>query len=41
MQANMWLSGLLLDRVPVKQNDACCASEQIQYVANYVCLSVA
>ena len=37
----MWLSGLLLNRVPVKQSDTSCASERIQYVANYVCLNVA
>ena len=37
----MWLSDLLLDRVPVKQSDTSCASERIRYVTNYVCLNVA
>ena len=37
----MWLSDLLLDRVPVKQSDTSCASEWIRYVTNYACLNVA
>ena len=37
----MWLSGLLLNRVPVKQSDTSCASERIRYITNYVCLNVA
>ena len=34
MKANIWLSDLLLGRVPVKQSDTSCAS-------NSVCLEVA
>ena len=37
----MWLSGLLLNRVPVKQSDTSSAFKRIRYVANYVCLNVA
>ena len=37
----MWLSDVLLDRVPVKQSNTSCASERIRYVTNYVCLNVA
>ena len=37
----MWLSGLLLNSVPVKQSDTSCASERIRYVTNCVCLHVA
>ena len=36
MQANMWLSGLLLNSVPVKQSDTSCSSERIQYVTMFV-----
>ena len=37
----MWLSGLLLNRVPVKQSDTSCASERIRYLTDYVSLNVA
>ena len=32
----MWLSGLLLNRVPVKLSDTSCASERIRYVTVFV-----